>query len=175
MLSRGKAVKGRFWWGKKWEGWGEGRAGAAAGHQCHQQPSVSWAQPAGLQRPPRVPEEGEGSPSPAPPELLARVGAALPPSSALLPMAEHADLSRRFPVFLPAAGCAGSWGEAAAPAPSAAPLPSAHPAPPHTDTSGCAGSLDTIRARELQHRDRQWAAGRVSPCVAVTAWSDGGS
>lgn len=96
--------------------------------QCHQEPSVSSAQPAGLQRPPRVPEEGEGSPSSAPPERLARVGAAQPPSSALLPMAEHADLSRRFPAFLAAAGCAGSWGEAAAEQPLPRP-PSQPPSP----------------------------------------------
>lgn len=55
---------------------------------------------------------------------LARVGAAQPPPSALLPMAEHADLCRRFPALLEALGAGGRRQQ------SPFPLPSPHPAPP---------------------------------------------
>lgn len=143
----------------------------------------SSAQPTGLQRPPRVCAGGNlsrrkvmGSPSPAPPEPLARVGAAQPPCSALLPMAERADLSRRFPAFLPAAGCAGSWGEAAAEQPR--PLPSSQPpspAPPHMDTSGCARRAWTQSGHGIYSTGT--GSGRLaeSPqCVPVTARGDGG-
>lgn len=117
-----------------------------------------------------------GSPSPAPPEPLARVGAAQPPSSALLPMAERADLSRRFLAFLPAAGCAGSWGEVAAEQPR--PLPSSQPpspAPPHMDTAGCARRAWTQSGHG--NYSTGTGSGRLAECpqcVPVTARGDGG-
>lgn len=123
------------------EGWGdvprEGTAGAGAGHQCHQEPSVSSAQPAGLQQPLRVPEEGDGEPFPSTPgavgtrwERLRRPPALSFPRLSALTFPGASRLSCR---LLDALG---------APAPFPAPLPSAHPAPPHMDTPpGVRGEL----------------------------------
>lgn len=75
MLNRGRAAKGRFWWGKDGEvSPGRAQQGDRAGHQCHQQPSAGT-------EPGTARGAAEGGDR-APPEPLARAGAAQPPSGA---------------------------------------------------------------------------------------------
>lgn len=122
-VNGGTAVRGRFWWGKDGEmSPGRARQEAGAGHQCHQQQSSAQLD--------CVAEGGDREPFPSTPGALGTVGAAQAPCSALLPMAEHADLSCRLCLCRELGGGGG---------PGPFPLPSpASPAPPRSDTAGCA-------------------------------------